>query len=62
MLRSHRLWETYVDRHFDLPLDHTHEAAERIEHYIGPSLADRLSKDLAHPQVDPQGRAIPKQE
>jgi manganese/zinc/iron transport system permease protein len=62
MLRSHRLWETYVDRHFELPLDHTHEAAERLEHYIGPSLADRLSRDLAHPQVDPQGRTIPKQD
>jgi manganese/zinc/iron transport system permease protein len=59
MLRSHRLWETYLDRHFDLPLDHTHEAAERIEHYIGPSLQDRLSSDLAEPRVDPQGRTIP---
>jgi len=59
ILRSHRLWETYVDRHFDLPLDHTHEAAERIEHFIGPSLADRLSSDLANPRVDPQGRTIP---
>jgi manganese/zinc/iron transport system permease protein len=59
MLRSHRLWETYVDRHFDLPLDHTHQAAERVEHYIGPSLQDRLSSDLADPTVDPQGRTIP---
>ena len=59
LLRSHRLWETYLDRHFDLPLDHTHEAAERIEHYIGRSLQDRLSTDLADPRVDPQGRTIP---
>lgn len=31
LVRSHRLWEAYLVEHFQLPLDHLHEPAERIE-------------------------------
>ncbi|MCH7988323.1 MAG: metal ABC transporter permease, partial [Planctomycetes bacterium] len=41
LVRSHRLWEAYLDEHFDLPADHLHEPAEQIEHYIGPDLQER---------------------
>jgi len=60
LVRSHRLWETYLDEHFDLPADHLHEPAEQIEHYIGPALQDRLSRALDQPDVDPHGRTIPQ--
>lgn len=59
LLRSHRLWESYMDRHFDLPLDHVHEPAERVEHYLGPDARRELAEQLQQPAIDPQGRAIP---
>lgn len=59
LVRSHRLWEAYLGEHFDLPLDHLHEPAERVEHYIGPKLQERLASELARPGVDPHGKEIP---
>lgn len=59
LVRSHRLWEAYLGEHFDLPLDHLHEPAERLEHYIGPKLQERLASELARPGVDPHGKEIP---
>lgn len=59
LVRSHRLWEAYLGEHFELPLDHLHEPAERVEHYIGPKLQERLASELARPGVDPHGKEIP---
>ena len=59
LVRSHRLWEAYLDRNFELAPDHLHEPAERIEHFIGPELQNRLERNLARPGVDPHGTAIP---
>jgi manganese/zinc/iron transport system permease protein len=59
LVRSHRLWESYLSQHFELPPDHLHEPASRIEHYIGPALQEQLAADLDRPAVDPHGRAIP---
>jgi len=59
IVRSHRLWEAYLERHFDLPLDHLHEPAERLEHYIGPELQELLAEQLKTPAADPHGREIP---
>ena len=59
LVRSHRLWEAYLDHHFDLPPDHLHAPAERIEHFIGPELQDRLARELDRPELDPHGSAIP---
>jgi ABC-type Mn2+/Zn2+ transport system permease subunit len=59
LVRSHRLWEAYLGEHFDLPLDHLHEPAERVEHYIGPNLQERLASELARPGIDPHGKEIP---
>lgn len=62
VVRAHRLWERYLGAHFDLPLDHLHEAAERLEHFLGPELQARLDRELEHPGVDPHGRPIPRHE
>lgn len=59
LVRSHRLFESYLGEHFDLPIDHLHEPAERAEHYIGPALERELVEDLAAPETDPHGRNIP---
>lgn len=59
LVRSHRLWEAYLGEHFELPLDHLHAPAERIEHYIGPSLREQLARELAGPGTDPHGKQIP---
>jgi manganese/zinc/iron transport system permease protein len=59
LVRAHRLWESYLDTHFDLPRDHLHEAAERMEHFLGTDLADELAAELADRAVDPHGKTIP---
>ena len=59
LVRAHRLWETYLDQHFELPADHLHEPASRIEHFIGPALQEKLARELEVRQVDPHGRSIP---
>ena len=59
LVRSHRLWEAYLVEYLGLPLDHVHDPAERMEHYIGESLERHIEADLPHPSTDPHGRDIP---
>lgn len=59
LVRAHRLWESYLNTHFDLPADHLHDPAERIEHFIGPGLRSELADLLDEPAADPHGRTIP---
>ena len=61
LVRSHRLWEAYLVEHFQLPLDHLHEPAEHIEHFIGPELQQQLAESLPKADTDPHGREIPPQ-
>lgn len=61
LVRSHRLWEAYLAKHFDLPLDHLHMPAERVEHYIDSDMRERLDADLTKQGRDPHGRDIPKE-
>jgi ABC-type Mn2+/Zn2+ transport system permease subunit len=58
LVRSHRLWESYLVQYLGLPLDHVHGPAERMEHYIDKSLRDQLAADLGDVK-DPHGREIP---
>ncbi len=60
VLRAHRLWESYLQRNFDLPLDHLHEAAHQMEHFLGPHLVEQLDSGLDRPAQDPHGRSIPE--
>ena len=62
LVGSHRLWEAYLAKHFDLPPDHLHSPAERMEHFITPNLREELRRDLSHPTHDPQGKPIPRPE
>jgi len=59
LVRSHRLWESYLVKFLGLPLDHVHEPAHRVEHFIGQEMQAELEKDL-DATTDPHGREIPE--
>jgi ABC-type Mn2+/Zn2+ transport system permease subunit len=60
VVRAHRLWETYLETHFDLPADHLHAPAERMEHFLDPALQAELDAELAGRRIDPHGKEIPQ--
>ena len=62
IVRGHRLWETFLTENFDLPLDHLHAPASRVEHFLGPELQRELAKELHQPALDPHGKSIPPAE
>ena len=59
LVRSHRLWETYLVKHLGMPLDHVHQPAHRVEHYIDEQLQQELEAELDASGQDPHGRQIP---
>ncbi len=59
LVRAHRLWEAFLEKNLDLPPDHLHDPATRMEHFIGPGLQEELAAELDEPRTDPHGRAIP---
>jgi manganese/zinc/iron transport system permease protein len=59
IIRSHRLWESYLGEETDLPLDHLHEPAERMEHYIGREVQEQIAASVLADKIDPHGREIP---
>ncbi len=58
IVQGHRLCEAYLARHFDLPADHLHEPAHRMEHYLDAELVGRIAAAVDHPAVDPHGKPI----
>ena len=62
IVRSHRLWEAWLGRHADLPLDHLHPPAEFIEHHLGSRLLRQLEDDLGQERRDPHGSDIPPEQ
>ncbi|MBN2477164.1 MAG: metal ABC transporter permease [Pirellulales bacterium] len=59
LIRAHRLWEVYLVERLGLPLDHVHEPAMRMEHFIGDELQQRLAAETTDTATDPHGREIP---
>jgi manganese/zinc/iron transport system permease protein len=59
LVRGHRLWEAYLVKHHGLPLDHVHDPADRVEHFIQGPLRDQLNKAV-DAERDPHGRTIPE--
>jgi ABC-type Mn2+/Zn2+ transport system permease subunit len=62
IVRSHRLWEAWLGRHAELPLDHLHPPAEWIEHHLGSEVRRRIAADVGQPAGDPHGRTIPPED
>ena len=60
LLRSHRLWESYLNDQMGIRADHVHSSAELLEH-----VTDRqMRSDLAsiHPGgIDPHGKKVPEE-
>lgn len=59
LVRSHRLFEIYMSKHFAVPDDHLHETAARVEHFIDERMQAQLANELDAPEEDPHGRRIP---
>ncbi len=60
LVRSHRLWEAFLEKHMALPESHLHSAAEQLEHVTSWQMASGLAESTGHPRVDPHGRGIPQ--
>jgi manganese/zinc/iron transport system permease protein len=59
VVRSHRLWESWLGRHAELPADHLHPPAEWIEHHLGAEARRRIVAEVGSWASDPHGRPIP---
>jgi manganese/zinc/iron transport system permease protein len=60
IIRSHRLWESYLVRHLGLRPDHVHGTATRLEHLTDETMQERLAAGTDRPRQDPHGREIPE--
>ncbi|GIX03518.1 MAG: manganese ABC transporter permease [Planctomycetaceae bacterium] len=61
LVRSHRLWETYLARHYALKDRSLHSAAEWAEHVLTSEQRQQMARELEQPEQDPHGRTIPKE-
>jgi len=59
LVRSHRLWESYLVKHLALPADHVHPTAMRLEHVTGETMRESLAAQSDNPETDPHGQSIP---
>jgi manganese/zinc/iron transport system permease protein len=59
LVRSHRLWESYMDKHFELGRDHLHDTAAKVEHFIDRATRDQLADELNDTPIDAHGTRIP---
>ncbi len=59
LVSAHRLWETYLVRHFGLSPEQIHADAEKYEHLLTDEILDEMEKHLGFPAVDPHGSPIP---
>ena len=58
LIRSHRLWESYLVNVLGLRPDHVHDTAMRLEHIIDAQSGRRLAPTSAA-SVDPHNKPIP---
>ena len=59
LMRSHRLWETYL-QHVGMPDHAVHAQAHQLEHLHDEQTVDYLDNKLGHPLQDPHGAEIPE--
>ena len=60
LVRSHRLWESWLTRTAGLAPDHVHDTAMRLEHVTDEAMRERLASETGAPEQDPHGRSIPE--
>jgi len=59
LVRSHRLWEQYLVSEGGVAIDRIHDQAEKLEHFTGRDMRDRLQQETSAPVTDPHGSPIP---
>lgn len=62
MVRRHRLLETFLVNVLGYTWDEVHDDAERLEHAVTPRLMARIDGLLGHPEADPHGDPIPRED
>lgn len=62
LVRSHRLWESYLLEKMGLGEAAVHDPAHRLEHFTGEELREALARASDDPSRDPHGREIPEME
>lgn len=59
LVRSHRLWETYLCDALQMCATDVHALAHDLEHFTDEGLTTRLARQSGDPIVDPHERQIP---
>lgn len=59
LVRTHRLWEAYLEKHMALPPDHLDAPAHLLEHLTDAELRAQLAAETDRPTTDPHGKPIP---
>lgn len=60
LIRTHRLWETYITREKVTDMEHVHPEAEKVEHVLTEDMVNELDEELGYPEKDPHGSDIPR--
>lgn len=55
IVRSHRLWESYLDKQFPQDAHQLHQSAERLEHIT----TAQMQSQLGDAEIDPHGSKVP---
>jgi len=58
IVRRHRLIERFLTDVFDIPWDQVHEEAERLEHWMSPTVEERMLKAIGDSDTCPHGHPI----
>lgn len=59
LVRSHRLWEQYLQDQAGVDASRVHPQAEKMEHFTDEKLRRQLDSETDAPQIDPHGSPIP---
>ncbi len=59
LVRSHRLWESYLADRTGVPAGEWHAEADQMEHALSAEETEALAARLGHPAWDPHGDPIP---
>ncbi len=62
VVRRHRIWETYLNKHLGFSWSEVHEVAEDLEHVRNEKLIDKIYEVLGCPEFDPHGDPIPNKQ
>ncbi len=59
IIRSHRLWESYLVNFLNLNPDHVHDTAMALEHITTKEIETALTEEIPDTTKDPHGKDIP---